>query len=251
MNISAVNGSNTGMMPGLMNQAEDPVSRNIQKQIVNLQKQMQGLSENKDMSLEEKMKKRQELQMQISDLQNQLRQHQIDSRREKQQDKQDSVKSTGQSNGKTNEAGVSEATMTAIISADASMDQIKIHGAAKSQIEGSARVMRTEAKLDKNGKVAEKKLEKAAELEGKAAELETEQMKKISEAGNEIRKAAETDRRKEKSEKPGIGSDDERTEFDKETKALPEFEYKPVNVISDGFPERVVEVSGNNVDEKR
>ena len=250
MNISAVNGSNTGMMPGLMNQTEDPVSRNIQKQIVNLQKQMQGLSENKDMSLEEKMKKRQELQMQISDLQNQLRQHQIDSRREKHQDKQNSVKSTGQSNGKSDEAGVSEATMSAIISAGASMDQIKIQGAARSQIEGSARVMRTEAKLDKTGKAAEKKLENAAELEGKAAELEADQMKKIAEAGNEIREAAEADRGKEKPEQPVTGNDDDKTGSDKEKNALLEFEYKPVDVISDGFPERVVEVSGNNVDEK-
>ncbi len=251
MNISAVNGSNTGMMPVFMNQAEDPVSRSIQKQIVNLQKQMQGLSENKDMSPEEKMKKRQELQMEISDLQNQLKQHQVDSRREKQLDKQSPVKSSGRLNGKSDEAGISEATMTAIISADASMDQIRINGAAKSQIEGSVRVMKTEAKLDKAGKAAEKKLEKAAELEGKTSELETEQMKKISEAVNEIGEAAETDRRKEKSDQAVAGSDDERKEFDKEKNTLLEFEYKPVDVISDGFPERVVEISGNNVDEKR
>lgn len=52
---------------------------------------MQELSSNEDMTLEEKMKKRQEIQQQISDLNMQLRQHQIEQRKEKQQAKASSM----------------------------------------------------------------------------------------------------------------------------------------------------------------
>jgi hypothetical protein len=76
-------------------------------------------------------------------------------------------------------------------------------------------------------------------------------MKKISEAGSEIRKAAEADRGKETSEQPVTGNDDDKTESDKEKNTPIENVYKPVDVISDGFPARVVEITGNNVDEKR
>ena len=70
-----------------MNQATDSYSRNIQNQIAGAQKQLRELSSNGDMTLEEKMKKRQEIQQQISDLNMQLRQHQMEQRKEKQQAK--------------------------------------------------------------------------------------------------------------------------------------------------------------------
>ena len=87
MTINGINGVNTQIEQMGMNQATDSYSRNIQNQIENAQKQLQELSSNEDMSLEEKMKKRQEIQQQISDLNVQLRQHQTEQRREKQQAK--------------------------------------------------------------------------------------------------------------------------------------------------------------------
>lgn len=83
MTINGINGVNTQMKQMGMNQATDSYSRNIQSQIANAQKQLQELSSNEDMSLEEKMKKRQEIQQQISDLNMQLRQHQMEQRKEK------------------------------------------------------------------------------------------------------------------------------------------------------------------------
>ena len=91
MTINGVNGANTQMKQISMNQATDSYTRNIQNQIANAQKQLQELSSNKDMSLEEKMKKRQEIQQQISDLNVQLRQHQMEQHREKQQAKESSM----------------------------------------------------------------------------------------------------------------------------------------------------------------
>lgn len=85
MEINGINGAATQMGRMGMNQATDSYSRNIQKQIADAQKQLQELSANTDMSLEEKTKRRQEIQQEISDLNLQLRQRQIEQRREKQQ----------------------------------------------------------------------------------------------------------------------------------------------------------------------
>ena len=85
MTINGISGANTQAAQIGMNQAMDSYSKNIQNQIANAQKQLQELSSNEEMTLEEKMKKRQEIQQQISDLNMQLRQHQIEQRREKQQ----------------------------------------------------------------------------------------------------------------------------------------------------------------------
>lgn len=91
MTINGINGVNTQVGQMGMNQVTDSYSRNIQKQIADAQKQLQELSSNEDMTLEEKMKKRQEIQQQISDLNMQLRQHQMEQRREKQQAKGSSM----------------------------------------------------------------------------------------------------------------------------------------------------------------
>ncbi len=65
--------------------------------------QLQELSSSKDMTQEEKMTKRQELQQQISDLNVQLRRHQAEQRREKQQ-KQSSYDDMIDGNRKTDTA---------------------------------------------------------------------------------------------------------------------------------------------------
>ncbi len=85
MEINSINDVNTQMRQVGMNQTTDSYSRNIQNQIANVQKQLQELSSNKDITQEEKMTKRQELQQQISDWNIQLRQHQTEQCREKQQ----------------------------------------------------------------------------------------------------------------------------------------------------------------------
>ncbi|MDE6221380.1 MAG: FlxA-like family protein, partial [Lachnospiraceae bacterium] len=66
------------------NMQSDSVSKGIQDQIANAQKQLQELGANKDMTPEEKMKKRQEIQQEINNLNQQLRQHQIEKRKEQQ-----------------------------------------------------------------------------------------------------------------------------------------------------------------------
>ena len=128
MRINGLNGANTQIGGMNMMQSNDSVSKNLQSQIANAQKQLQELSANKEMSLEEKMKKRQEIQQQIADLNNQLRQHQIEQRKEQQAKKSSMNDMLGGSKQAAPKAGsqstgLSQASMKAMISADSAMAQ--------------------------------------------------------------------------------------------------------------------------------
>ena len=111
-----------------MAQANDSVSKNIQNQIANAQQKLQDLSSNEEMSLEDKMKKRQEIQQEINNLNQQLRQHQIEQRKEQQSKNSssmdDMVAGTKNTSAKKG-TGLSQAGMRAMISADSSMKQAR------------------------------------------------------------------------------------------------------------------------------
>ena len=173
MRINGLNGANTHAGGMNMTKATDSVSKNLQNQIANAQKKLQELSDNKDMSIEEKMKKRQEIQQQITDLNNQLRQHQIEQRKE-QQAKKSSMddmlggsKKTAPKAGKQS-TGLSQASMTAIISADSAMAQAQVQGSVATKMEGRAGVLESEIKLDSargDDVEANKELEEAAKAD--------------------------------------------------------------------------------------
>ena len=207
MAINGINGTNAGVGAMKMTQATDSVSKNIQNQIANAQKQLQELSSNKDMSLEEKMKKRQEIQQQITDLNNQLRQHQIEQRKEKQQAKGSSMddmlggsKKTTSKTGNQS-AGLSQASMKAMISADSAMSQAQVQGSVATKMEGRAGVLESEIKIDaaRGGNVEAKK-EELAEVEQKAMQAESAQMNTLATANKELEEAAKADQQTEKAE---------------------------------------------------
>ncbi len=206
MKINGLNGANTQSGGVNLMQSKDSVSKNIQNQIANAQKQLQELSSNKEMSMEEKMKKRQEIQQQIADLNNQLRQHQIEQRKENQAKKtsMDDMLGGGQKTapkaGKQN-SGLSKASMKAMISADSAMAQAKIQGSVAGQMEGKAGVLESEIKLDSaRGGDVEKKKEELAEVQQKAVAAESAQMNTLSEANKELEAAAKADQQTEKAE---------------------------------------------------
>ena len=186
MTINGIHGADTQMGQMGMNRTADSYSRSIQKQIANAQKQLQELSSNENMTLEDKMKKRQEIQKQINDLNMELRQHQMEQRRAavggsaKQQAKgssgNDMPGSTGNA-GKTKagskSAGLSQASMTAMISADSSIKQAKVQGSVATKMEGRAGILRSEIKLDQArgvGKAFARMCEIAIRERGKAVE---------------------------------------------------------------------------------
>ena len=274
MNVNGINGNGTGVQAFQMkmNQGTDAVSKNLQNQIANAQKQMQELGENKEMSLEEKMKKRQEIQQQISDLQNQLRQHQIEQRKENQQKSSSSMDDMLGGNRQAAKAkkggtGMSSASMQAIISADSSMHQVKVQGAVKSEMEGKAGVLESEIKLDEaRGGDTTKKREELAEVETKAQDITASQMEILSETEKDLKEAAEADREAEKKvdkkdktedkdktdksdQKPGEVSVDETKGTDNTVEPVG---YEPVDVVSEGITVSTGtnEPAGNNVDVK-
>ena len=206
MRINGLNGANTPVGGMNMTKATDSVSKNLQNQIANAQKQLQELSANKDMSIEEKMKKRQEIQQQITDLNNQLRQHQIEQRKE-QQAKKSSMddmlggsKKTAPKAGKQS-TGLSQASMKAMISADSAMAQAQVQGSVATKMEGRAGVLEAEIKLDQaRGDDVEKKKEELAEVQQKAVQAESAQMNTLADANKELEAAAKADQQAEKTD---------------------------------------------------
>ena len=210
MTINGINGENTQMGQMGMNRATDSYSRNIQNQITNAQKQLQELSSNENMTLEEKMKKRQEIQQQISDLNMQLRQHQMEQRRAgmggqgKQQTKGSSMGGllggTGKAGSKS--AGLSQASMTAMISADSAIKQAKVQGSVATKMEGRSGVLQSEIKMDQAiGGNTQKKEEELAEVEQKAQAAVSSQFSTLADANRTMEEAAKEDSRKEKEDK--------------------------------------------------
>ena len=215
MTINGINGENTQMGQMGMNRATDSYSRNIQNQITNAQKQLQELSSNEDMTLEEKMKKRQEIQQQISDLNMQLRQHRMEQRRAamggqgKQQTKGSSMGdllggtgNAGNTKAGSKSAGLSQASMTAMISADSAIKQAKVQGSVATKMEGRSGVLQSEIKMDQAiGGNTQKKEEELAEVEQKAQAAASSQFSTLADANRTMEEAAKEDRRKEKEDK--------------------------------------------------
>ena len=206
MRINGLNGVNTQTGGMNMMQTNDSVSKNIQNQIANAQKQLQEISSNKEMSIEEKMKKRQEIQQQITDLNNQLRQHQIEQRKEQQAKKSSMDDMLGGSNktaskSVNNSAGLSQASMKAIISADSAMAQAQVQGSVATKMEGRAGVLESEIKLEMaRGNDVEKKKEELAEVEQKAVEAQSAQMDTLADANKKLEEAAKVNQQTEKTD---------------------------------------------------
>ena len=213
MTVNGINGVNAQIGQLGMNQSTDPYIRQIQRQIADAQKQLQELSSNEDMTLEEKMKKRQEIQQQISELNMQLRQYQIEQRREKQQEKASSSSDdifdpNGQSNnGKMNAgqkvSGLSQASMEAMISADTSMKQAKTQGSVATKMEGRAGVLKAEISLDgARGGDTQAKEQELSKAEQKAQTATASQLSTLADASKTMKEAANTDHKESEESKP-------------------------------------------------
>ncbi len=189
MTINGINGANTQTAQMGMNPAMDSYSKNLQNQIANAQKQLQELSANEKMPMEEKMKKRQELQQQKSSS--------MDDR-------------SDETNAKTGsqDAGLSQASMTAMISADASIKQAKVQGSVATKMEGRAGVLESEIKLDEaRGGNAAKKKEELADVKQTAQQATASQMETLVDANKSIEEASEAERKEQKAS----GSKEENT----------------------------------------
>ena len=193
MKINGFNGTNTQTGAMGMAQANDSVSKNIQNQ---------DLSSNEELSLEDKMKKRREIQQEITNLNQQLRQHQIEQRKEQQSKKSsmdDMVAGTKNTSAKKG-TGLSQAGMRAMISADSSMKQAKVQGSMATQMEGRAGVLESEIKQDAGKGNTEKKEEELADLQAKAQSATASQMSSLSDANKSMEEATKADNRTDAAE---------------------------------------------------
>jgi len=208
MKINGISETNTQMSGMNRQKATDSVSKNIQNQIANAQKQLQELSSNKDMSMEEKMKKKQEIQQQITELNNLLRQHQIEVRREQQQKKGTSMedmlvgRKKNSMKSDTKRAGMSQASMWAMISAGSAMSQAQMQGSVATRMQGKASVLESEIKLDAaRGSNVEAKREELADIQEKAVVAEEAQMNTLSNANKELEEAVKEEQQAKKTDK--------------------------------------------------
>lgn len=199
MQINGIQGGNAGAGQMKAAQITDSVSKNIRNQIVNVQKQMQELSSNKEMSAEDKMKKRQEYQQQIFELQNQLRQHEIELRREAQEEssvsmedmlggdrQQEAVEADGVS------TSFSDAGMQAMVLADSALSQAKAQGSVATSLKGRAGVLKSEIKLDAGrGASVEMKQKELAAVEQRALQASSSQVSLLGNAVNALKEASD------------------------------------------------------------
>lgn len=195
-------------------QTADPVAKNIQDRIANTQKQLQALSANAEMDPQEKMKKRQELLQQINDLNNQLKQREIEQRKQIQEKKQqkenvdasDNLQNVAQTNDSKQDTGFSATGMHAMISADSSIKRAQIQERVVIKFEGSANVLETEIKLDEaratNGRTANVswKRKSIADARKKSADINALPTDILKNASIIMKKAREKEKEK-KSEK--------------------------------------------------
>ena len=195
MKINGFNGTNTQTGAMGMAQANDSVSKNIQNQIANAQQKLQDLSSNEELSLEDKMKKRQEIQQEITNLNQQLRQHQIEQRKEQQSKKSsmDDMVAGTSNTSKKKDTGLSQASMQAMICADSSMKQAKVQGSMATQIQGRASVLESEIKQDAGKGNTEKKEEELAELQAKAQSATAAQMSTLADANKSVEEATKAE----------------------------------------------------------
>lgn len=103
-------------------------------------------------------------------------------------------------NGIAGTMGLSQVSMQAIISAEASMKQAKVQGSVATQMKGRAGVLEAEIKQDAGQGNTEKKEEELAELKEKAQSATAAQMSTLAEANKTMEEAAKADRNTEAAE---------------------------------------------------
>ena len=218
------NVSASGISSGNVGMQTDSYTKNIQKQIADAQQRLQNLSANQDLSLEEKMKKRQEIQQEIANLNQQLRQHQIELRKEQQNNQADSAdqgitEQKNTSSGK--DAGLSQAGMQSLISADSSIKLAGVQQSTATRLDGKARVLKSEIKQDEGKGNTEKKEQELSSIQEKAQQAQNIQMSILADGSKSVKEVEETDHEKVTGE-----SDQDTDRKDEEKQPI----YTPIDV---------------------
>ena len=148
------------------------------------------------------------------------------------------------------------------------MNQARVQGAVKSQMEGKAGVLEAEIKIDSaRGADVSKKKEELAEVEEKAKNIADSQINTLADANKKLQEAAKADQEAAKTEgkdktdkKDKVKDKDKADKTDKESKEVTANEsvedtvkdYIPIDIISEGITTNIEknEPAGNSVDLK-
>lgn len=144
MQITGVQSSNNYQKP-INNSQEDAVIKNAQKQIEALRNELQTLSENEDMEPKIKAEKKQELQKQINELNTQIRQREIELRKEKQAANQPSE---ANKNEESSGVGFTKSVTGGLISVSNALKGAKDLNGLNKRLTGRAGELNAEIKAD-------------------------------------------------------------------------------------------------------
>lgn len=200
MQVKGINESSVSTLQASA-QPVDEVSKGIQQQITNAQMQLQRLSSNQEISAEEKQQKRQEIQKQIAELNTELRQHQMEVRREQRIKAQSSgddllpVDTPEQQLEENVQTTLSTNSMRSIISAESAMTQAEAHRNVSSNLESRVRVLQGEIKQDaRKGNNTERKQKELEQLENRITRASGARVGVMSDAVKDMRQTAKKER---------------------------------------------------------
>ena len=197
MKVNGVDRINEGAKRADNSWLTDSKSKEFQNQIANAKNSLKDLAADNKLGEEEKEKKRKEIQQKITDLNNQLRQHQIELRREQQEKNQQAEmseedKRNGLNDEKAQETGMHETGMKAMISANSAIGHANATNNLAMAVESRARVLQAEIRQDEAyGKDTKQKQKELEKLEGKVVKLNGTKMNFLAKASQEMETAAE------------------------------------------------------------
>lgn len=183
MRVGSIDGTNNNQIQMRMGTEQDSQLKAIEKQITDVQNQIQKISENKNMSDEQKAERRKELQQQLQDLNKQLMERKIEIQKEK---REKNAKSNGSNNVKESQDTM-EFSVEGLISASNAMKQMRTTNTVKTSMEGEARVLKSEIKMDKSrGVNTENKESRLAKVNEKVSDITEDINKQIADINNTL-----------------------------------------------------------------
>ena len=198
MKVGSIDGTNNNQMQMRIGTDQDNQLQAIEKQITDVQNQIQKISENKNMSDEQKAERRKELQQQLQDLNKQLMERKIEIQKEK---REKNIKNNV-SNNNTNSKDTTEFSVEGLISASNAMKQIKTTNTVKTSIEGEARVLKSEIKMDKSrGVNTDNKESRLAKVNEKVSDITEDINKQIEDINGTLDKAENKEKEENNDEK--------------------------------------------------
>ncbi|MCM1299011.1 MAG: hypothetical protein NC203_07520 [Firmicutes bacterium] len=226
----AQNSSKPQQVKATKSEMEDSLIKSYQQRIEELQQRIQDLAE-ADMDPKLKQEKKKEMLQQIADLKSQTMQRQAELRQKKQDEAaqkqaERQAEKEAEREAKKQDSYVSASAFTkqgfhSMLSADNSVKLSRVHGNTAAALEGRAKELKSEIKLDGGrGAASENKIETAAKLTVRAQKAKKEQLSDLGDANRDTEAAAKAE--KKDNEKKLYGAENNEEKEDKLRRRIPQ-----------------------------